>query len=32
MQVMDFTVAVERRKVAVHCHAGLGRTGMINLN
>eukprot|EP00200_Dunaliella_tertiolecta_P007124 CAMPEP_0202370966 /NCGR_PEP_ID=MMETSP1127-20130417/2457_1 /ASSEMBLY_ACC=CAM_ASM_000462 /TAXON_ID=3047 /ORGANISM="Dunaliella tertiolecta, Strain CCMP1320" /LENGTH=1256 /DNA_ID=CAMNT_0048967055 /DNA_START=16 /DNA_END=3783 /DNA_ORIENTATION=- len=28
VQVMDYTVAVEKRKVAVHCHAGLGRTGL----
>jgi protein-tyrosine phosphatase len=25
---MDYVVAVEHRKVAVHCHAGLGRTGV----
>ena len=27
LQVMDFVVNTERHKVAVHCHAGLGRTG-----
>jgi protein tyrosine phosphatase domain-containing protein 1 len=25
---MQYTTDVERRKVAVHCHAGLGRTGL----
>jgi protein tyrosine phosphatase domain-containing protein 1 len=25
---MQYTTAVECRKVAVHCHAGLGRTGL----
>jgi protein tyrosine phosphatase domain-containing protein 1 len=28
VQVMDHIVNVEGRKVAVHCHAGLGRTGL----
>ncbi|KAG1660568.1 hypothetical protein FOA52_005104 [Chlamydomonas sp. UWO 241] len=28
VQVMDYVVSVERRRVAVHCHAGLGRTGL----
>lgn len=26
---MHHTIATERRKVAVHCHAGLGRTGLV---
>lgn len=26
---MDYVVGVEQRKVAVHCHAGLGRTGVL---
>jgi protein tyrosine phosphatase domain-containing protein 1 len=25
---MQYTTGVEGRKVAVHCHAGLGRTGL----
>lgn len=25
---MDYVTATERRAVAVHCHAGLGRTGL----
>jgi protein tyrosine phosphatase domain-containing protein 1 len=25
---MHYTTSVECRKVAVHCHAGLGRTGL----
>ena len=25
---MDYVVSVEGRKLAVHCHAGLGRTGL----
>ncbi|GIL44468.1 hypothetical protein Vafri_1913 [Volvox africanus] len=28
VQVMDFVTRVEGRKIAVHCHAGLGRTGL----
>lgn len=28
MQIMQYTTMVECRKVAVHCHAGLGRTGL----
>ncbi|GFR47125.1 hypothetical protein Agub_g8812 [Astrephomene gubernaculifera] len=28
VQVMDYVTRVEGRKVAVHCHAGLGRTGL----
>lgn len=28
-QVMQRTVGGEGRKVAVHCHAGLGRTGLV---
>ncbi|GLI65552.1 hypothetical protein VaNZ11_009114 [Volvox africanus] len=28
VQVMDFVTRVEGRKIAVHCHAGLGRTGV----
>jgi protein tyrosine phosphatase len=28
MQVMDYVTGTEGRKVAVHCHAGLGRTGL----
>ena len=27
-QVMEYVTTVERRKIAVHCHAGLGRTGL----
>lgn len=29
VQVMSFTVNEKRQKVAVHCHAGLGRTGLV---
>ncbi len=28
-QVMDFTIHTKREKLAVHCHAGLGRTGLV---
>ncbi|KAG2450553.1 hypothetical protein HYH02_005054 [Chlamydomonas schloesseri] len=28
VQVMDYVTRVEGRKIAVHCHAGLGRTGL----
>eukprot|EP00195_Chlamydomonas_chlamydogama_P007117 CAMPEP_0202895358 /NCGR_PEP_ID=MMETSP1392-20130828/4583_1 /ASSEMBLY_ACC=CAM_ASM_000868 /TAXON_ID=225041 /ORGANISM="Chlamydomonas chlamydogama, Strain SAG 11-48b" /LENGTH=882 /DNA_ID=CAMNT_0049580345 /DNA_START=176 /DNA_END=2821 /DNA_ORIENTATION=- len=28
VQVMDYVTLVEGRKIAVHCHAGLGRTGL----
>ena len=28
LQIMQYTTVVECRKVAVHCHAGLGRTGL----
>ncbi|PNW80650.1 hypothetical protein CHLRE_07g325724v5 [Chlamydomonas reinhardtii] len=28
VQVMDYVTVVEGRKIAVHCHAGLGRTGL----
>lgn len=28
VQVMHHVVTVEKRKIAVHCHAGLGRTGL----
>ncbi len=28
VQVISFTVNTKRRKVSVHCHAGLGRTGL----
>lgn len=28
LQVMDYVTSVEKRKIAVHCHAGLGRTGL----
>ncbi len=28
MQVMEYVTVAEKRKVAVHCHAGLGRTGL----
>ena len=27
-QVMEYVTTEERRKIAVHCHAGLGRTGL----
>jgi protein tyrosine phosphatase domain-containing protein 1 len=27
-QVMHYAVSVEKKRVAVHCHAGLGRTGL----
>lgn len=27
-QVMDHVTRVEGRRIAVHCHAGLGRTGL----
>ncbi|KAG1660567.1 hypothetical protein FOA52_005103 [Chlamydomonas sp. UWO 241] len=29
VQVMDYVISVEQRRVAVHCHAGLGRTGLV---
>lgn len=25
---MHYAVSVERKRIAVHCHAGLGRTGL----
>ena len=25
---MEYVTKVEKRKIAVHCHAGLGRTGL----
>ncbi|KXZ56447.1 hypothetical protein GPECTOR_1g40 [Gonium pectorale] len=28
VQVMDYVTRIEGRKIAVHCHAGLGRTGL----
>jgi protein tyrosine phosphatase domain-containing protein 1 len=28
MQVMDYVNRVQKRRIAVHCHAGLGRTGL----
>lgn len=28
LQVMEHVTRVEGRKIAVHCHAGLGRTGL----
>ena len=28
LQVMEFVATTEGRKIAVHCHAGLGRTGL----
>mmetsp|Transcript_29551 Transcript_29551/g.94789 ORF Transcript_29551/g.94789 Transcript_29551/m.94789 type:complete len:530 (-) Transcript_29551:146-1735(-) len=29
IKVMDFTIRLQKGKVAVHCHAGLGRTGLV---
>ena len=29
VQVMAHVIDVEKRRIAVHCHAGLGRTGYV---
>jgi protein tyrosine phosphatase domain-containing protein 1 len=28
-QLMHFVISIQKKKVAIHCHAGLGRTGLI---